>query len=245
MTAEEPAGSFHAKPVWQRGRRRRGAASNFLFAIVIFAIWAMVFGIHLAEPRVGDVTPIFRRRVPASRPATSSSRSAAVRLRASRTSKKSYRQRWPCARRHRRSQRDACRASHARAQDAEGWQRAGTGPSCDRHRRPPRPTARRSPRGARFHAASRTAFASWLPPGLPRYLVLILVANNSLRPRKYKLKLPNSAVTEMSRCVTGQTKSARSFRMTWEAGLHHRLIAQFAVRPEVAKIPAACRSVLS
>ena len=58
MTAEERAGSFHAKPVWQRAAVvAAGPLVNFLFAIVIFAIWAMVFGIHLVEPRVGDVTP--------------------------------------------------------------------------------------------------------------------------------------------------------------------------------------------
>ena len=52
MTAEERAGSFHAKPVWQRAAVvAAGPLVNFLFAMVSFAIRAMVFGIHLVEPR--------------------------------------------------------------------------------------------------------------------------------------------------------------------------------------------------
>ena len=43
MTPEERAGAFHAKPVWQRAAIvAAGPLANFLFAIVIFAIWAMV-----------------------------------------------------------------------------------------------------------------------------------------------------------------------------------------------------------
>lgn len=58
MSPEERAGSFHAKPVWQRAAVvAAGPLVNFLFAIVIFAAWAMVFGIHLVQPRVGEVSP--------------------------------------------------------------------------------------------------------------------------------------------------------------------------------------------
>lgn len=56
MTPEQRAGSFHAKPVWQRAAVvAAGPLANFLFSIVIFAIMFMALGVTKMEPRVGDV----------------------------------------------------------------------------------------------------------------------------------------------------------------------------------------------
>ena len=58
MTAEERAGSFHLKPVWQRAAVvAAGPIANFLLAIVIFAGMYMVMGVTKLEPRVGKVMP--------------------------------------------------------------------------------------------------------------------------------------------------------------------------------------------
>ncbi len=56
MTPAERAGSFHAKPVWQRAAIvAAGPLANFLLAILIFAIWFSVFGVHSTEARVDEV----------------------------------------------------------------------------------------------------------------------------------------------------------------------------------------------
>ena len=50
MTPAERAGSFHAKPVWQRAAVvAAGPIANFMLAIVIFAIWFGLFGVRSTE----------------------------------------------------------------------------------------------------------------------------------------------------------------------------------------------------
>lgn len=56
MTPEERAGSFHAKPVWQRAAVvAAGPLVNFLLAILIFGLWFWSFGVHSSEARVDGV----------------------------------------------------------------------------------------------------------------------------------------------------------------------------------------------
>ncbi|MCB1513248.1 MAG: RIP metalloprotease RseP [Hyphomicrobiaceae bacterium] len=58
MTAEERAGSFHLKPVWQRAAIvAAGPIANFLLAIIIFAAIFVTYGVTTQEPRVGTVVP--------------------------------------------------------------------------------------------------------------------------------------------------------------------------------------------
>lgn len=58
MSAAERAGSFHAKPLWQRAAVvAAGPIANFLLAIIIFAVMAYLWGVTIMEPRVGQVTP--------------------------------------------------------------------------------------------------------------------------------------------------------------------------------------------
>ncbi|MGQ0672466.1 MAG: M50 family metallopeptidase [Hyphomicrobium sp.] len=56
MSAEDKAGSFHAKPVWQRAAVvAAGPIANFILAIVIFALWFSIFGMQVTEARVDEV----------------------------------------------------------------------------------------------------------------------------------------------------------------------------------------------
>lgn len=56
MTPEERAGSFHAKPLWQRAAVvAAGPIANFLLAIVIFAGVYSFYGQRVIEPRIGEV----------------------------------------------------------------------------------------------------------------------------------------------------------------------------------------------
>jgi regulator of sigma E protease len=56
MTAEQRAGAFHLKPVWQRAAVvAAGPIANFLLAITIFAIGFMIFGLRTTVPRVDEV----------------------------------------------------------------------------------------------------------------------------------------------------------------------------------------------
>lgn len=58
MSVAERAGSFHAKPLWQRAAVvAAGPIANFLLAIAIFAVMAYLWGVTIMEPRVGQVTP--------------------------------------------------------------------------------------------------------------------------------------------------------------------------------------------
>lgn len=58
MSADERAGSFHLKPLWQRAAVvAAGPIANFILAIAIFAIWFSVYGIRTLEPRVDTVLP--------------------------------------------------------------------------------------------------------------------------------------------------------------------------------------------
>lgn len=58
MTPEERAQSFHAKPVWKRAAVvAAGPIANFLLAIVIFAVFAMIFGVRTTEARIQAVQP--------------------------------------------------------------------------------------------------------------------------------------------------------------------------------------------
>ncbi len=58
MSAEERAGSFHSKTVGQRAAVvAAGPIANFILAIAIFAIMAMIWGVTSMEPRVGKVVP--------------------------------------------------------------------------------------------------------------------------------------------------------------------------------------------
>ncbi|MEW5965016.1 MAG: RIP metalloprotease RseP [Pseudomonadota bacterium] len=58
MSEAERAGSFHAKPVWQRAAVvAAGPLANFLFSILIFALIFMALGVTRMEPRVAEVLP--------------------------------------------------------------------------------------------------------------------------------------------------------------------------------------------
>ncbi len=58
MSAEERAGSFHAKPLWQRAAVVvAGPIANFILAIVIFTFWFWSQGVYTTEARVDDVLP--------------------------------------------------------------------------------------------------------------------------------------------------------------------------------------------
>ena len=58
MTPEERAGSFHAKPVWQRAAVvAAGPIANFLLAIVIFALLFTFIGQRSTEARIDEVIP--------------------------------------------------------------------------------------------------------------------------------------------------------------------------------------------
>ena len=56
MTEEQRAGSFHAKPLWQRSAVvAAGPIANFLLAIVVFVGVFSVYGQRIITPRVGEV----------------------------------------------------------------------------------------------------------------------------------------------------------------------------------------------
>ncbi|PPD28927.1 MAG: RIP metalloprotease RseP [Hyphomicrobium sp.] len=56
MSPEQRAGSFHAKPLWQRAAVvAAGPIANFLLAIAIFAVIYSVIGVRLTEARVDEV----------------------------------------------------------------------------------------------------------------------------------------------------------------------------------------------
>ncbi|MBA4131741.1 MAG: RIP metalloprotease RseP [Hyphomicrobium sp.] len=58
MSAEERAGAFHAKPLWQRAAVvAAGPIANFILAIVIFTFWFWSQGVYTTEARVDDVLP--------------------------------------------------------------------------------------------------------------------------------------------------------------------------------------------
>lgn len=58
MSPEERAGSFHAKPLWQRAAVvAAGPAANFILAMVIFTFWFWAQGVYTTEARVDDVLP--------------------------------------------------------------------------------------------------------------------------------------------------------------------------------------------
>ncbi len=58
MTADQRAGSFHAKPLWQRAAVvAAGPIANFLLAITIFALMFSIVGIRTTEARVDEVMP--------------------------------------------------------------------------------------------------------------------------------------------------------------------------------------------
>ncbi len=58
MSPEERAGSFHAKPIWQRAAVVvAGPVANFILAIVIFTFWFWVNGVYSTEARVDEVIP--------------------------------------------------------------------------------------------------------------------------------------------------------------------------------------------
>ncbi len=58
MSDEERAGSFHAKPLWQRAAVvSAGPIANFILAIVIFTLWFWVNGVYSTEARVDEVMP--------------------------------------------------------------------------------------------------------------------------------------------------------------------------------------------
>ncbi len=58
MSAEDRAGAFHAKPVWQRAAVvAAGPIANFLLAMVIFTFWFWVNGIYSTEALVDEVLP--------------------------------------------------------------------------------------------------------------------------------------------------------------------------------------------
>ncbi len=58
MTPEERALSFHAKPVWKRAAVVvAGPVANFILAIVIFAAFAMIFGVRTTEARIQAIQP--------------------------------------------------------------------------------------------------------------------------------------------------------------------------------------------
>jgi regulator of sigma E protease len=58
MTPQERAGSFHAKPLWQRAAVvAAGPIANFLLAIAIFALVFSLIGIRSTAARVDEVVP--------------------------------------------------------------------------------------------------------------------------------------------------------------------------------------------
>ena len=58
MTPEQRAGSFHAKPVWQRAAVvAAGPIANFLLAITIFAVMFTFIGMRTTEARIDEVMP--------------------------------------------------------------------------------------------------------------------------------------------------------------------------------------------
>jgi regulator of sigma E protease len=58
MSPEDRAGSFHAKPVWQRAAVVvAGPLANFILAIVIFTFWFWMNGVYSTEARVDEVIP--------------------------------------------------------------------------------------------------------------------------------------------------------------------------------------------
>ncbi len=58
MTQEQRDGAFHLKPVWQRAAVvAAGPIANFLFAIVVFAVMFVTFGLTSTAPRVDQVQP--------------------------------------------------------------------------------------------------------------------------------------------------------------------------------------------
>ena len=58
MSPAERAGSFHAKPVWQRSAVvAAGPIANFILAIIIFTLWFWLHGVYSTEPRVDDLVP--------------------------------------------------------------------------------------------------------------------------------------------------------------------------------------------
>jgi len=58
MSADERAGSFHAKPIWQRAAVVvAGPVANFILAIVIFTFWFWVNGVYSTEARIDEVIP--------------------------------------------------------------------------------------------------------------------------------------------------------------------------------------------
>jgi regulator of sigma E protease len=58
MSAEDRAGSFSTKPLWQKSAIvAAGPISNFILAIVIFAGMFMWYGFTTLQARVGDIKP--------------------------------------------------------------------------------------------------------------------------------------------------------------------------------------------
>ncbi len=58
MSPAERAGSFHGKTLWQRAAVvAAGPMANFLLAIVIFAAWFLIYGVHSTEARIDGVVP--------------------------------------------------------------------------------------------------------------------------------------------------------------------------------------------
>lgn len=56
LSPEERAGSFHAKPLWQRAAVvAAGPIANFLLAILIFTAVFSWYGVRVTEPRIGEV----------------------------------------------------------------------------------------------------------------------------------------------------------------------------------------------
>ena len=56
MSPEDRAGSFHAKPVWQRAAVVvAGPLANFILAIFIFTFWFWLNGVYSTEARVDEV----------------------------------------------------------------------------------------------------------------------------------------------------------------------------------------------
>jgi regulator of sigma E protease len=58
MSAQERAGAYHLKPVWQRSAVvAAGPIANFIFAIVVFALMFWIFGVRMTAPKVDEVMP--------------------------------------------------------------------------------------------------------------------------------------------------------------------------------------------
>jgi regulator of sigma E protease len=56
LTPEERAGSFHAKPLWQRAAVvAAGPIANFLLAILVFAAVFSIYGQRILQPRIAEV----------------------------------------------------------------------------------------------------------------------------------------------------------------------------------------------